>query len=149
VGILEKIAGRRTYLDVNLFIYALESHPDYLAVVTELFEAIDRGTVSAVTSELSLAEALVKPCLDKRDDLQTIYKSAIAPSSGLDVPPISREILIDSAEIRAQVKLRLPDAMHMATARRTGCQVFLTNDLALRPIEGIEIIHLADFGRKS
>ena len=66
MGILDRIAGRRTYLDVNLFIYALEGHPQYLSVVTDLFDAIDRGSLQAVTSELSLAEALVKPRADGR-----------------------------------------------------------------------------------
>lgn len=145
MGILDKIAGRRTYLDVNVFIYALEAHSRYLGLVTEIFEAIDHGQLTAVTSELSLAEALVKPCIDKRDDLQAIYKSAIAPAPHLDVPSVSREILIESAKVRAQSKLRLPDAIHLATARMAGCQVFLTNDLGVRTADAIEIVHLADF----
>ena len=145
MGIIDKIAGRRTYLDVNVFIYALEAHPGYLRLVTEIFQAIDHGQISAVTSELSLAEALVKPCIDKRDDLQAVYKSTIAPAPCLDVPPVSREILIESARVRAQSNLRLPDAVHMATARLSGCQVFLTNDLSVRAVDGIEIVRLADF----
>ena len=52
MGIIDKIAGRRTYLDVNVFIYALEAHPGYLRLVTEIFQAIDHGQISAVTSEL-------------------------------------------------------------------------------------------------
>jgi predicted nucleic acid-binding protein len=145
VGIVEKIAGRRAYLDVNVFIYALEAHPQYLRLVTERFEAIDRGQFMAVTSELSLAEALVKPCMDKREDLQAVYKSAIASTPYLDVPSISKEILVTSAGIRAETGLRLPDAIHMATARLTDCRVFLTNDLGVRAVEGVEIVRLAEF----
>ena len=145
MGILDKIAGRRTYLDVNVFIYALEAHPRYLGLVTEIFQAIDHGQFTAVTSELSLAEALVKPCMDKRDDLQAVYKSTIAPAPYLDVPSVSREILIESAMVRVQINLRLPDAVHMATACLARCQVFLTNDLTIRPVDGIEIVRLVDF----
>ena len=103
---------------------------------------MDRSVPSPVNS---LAEALVKPCIDKRDDLQAVYKSTIAPAPCLDVPPVSREILIESARVRAQSNLRLPDAVHMATARLSGCQVFLTNDLSVRAVDGIEIVRLADF----
>lgn len=145
MGILDKLAGRRTYLDVNIFIYALEAHPRYLGVVTEVFQAIDNGQLTAVTSELSLAEALVKPCIDNRDDLQSVYKSTIAPARCLDVPPVSRDILIESARVRARGNLRLPDAVHVATARLTGCRAFLTNDLSVRDVDGIEIVRLADF----
>ena len=52
--ITEKIDRRRTYVDVNVFIYAVEAHSQYLVPVSELFDGIDRGDVLAVTSELSL-----------------------------------------------------------------------------------------------
>ncbi len=54
----------RVYLDTNIFIYALEGYPTFRAVLTTLFAALDRGDLVAVTSELTLAEALVKPLLD-------------------------------------------------------------------------------------
>jgi hypothetical protein len=36
----------------------------FWTVLTALFEALDRGELTAVTSELTLAEVLVKPLLD-------------------------------------------------------------------------------------
>lgn len=143
MGIVERIAERLTYLDVNVFIYALEGHPQYLAVVSELFAAIDRGTVRAVTSELSLAEALVKPFMDRREDLQAVYMKAIAPAPFLEVLPVSRDVLIEAARTRSNHGVRLPDSIHLATARQGGCGVFLTNDLNI-PAAGIEIIRLSD-----
>jgi predicted nucleic acid-binding protein len=61
MGLLSAIHGDRIYLDVNIWIYALEGYPAFVQDLTQLFQAIDRGTLAAFTSELSLAEALVKP----------------------------------------------------------------------------------------
>ena len=55
----------RIYLDTNIFIYALEGYPIFRTVLTTLFDALDRHEVSSVTSELTLAEAGVKPFLDR------------------------------------------------------------------------------------
>ncbi len=45
--------------------YALEGYPAFQPILTPLFETIDCGDIQAVTSELTLAEVLVKPLLDR------------------------------------------------------------------------------------
>jgi predicted nucleic acid-binding protein len=148
VGIIEQIAKRRTYLDVNIFIYALEAHPQYLKIVSELFAAIDHGDVRAVTSELSLGEALVKPFMDQRPDLQAAYAQAIASTSSLEVAPISRDVLIRAALIRAEHRTRLPDAIHLATAQLSACGAFVTNDSHIPAVSGLEILQLSDLSAR-
>ncbi len=64
------IQAQRIYLDVNIFIYWLEEYLPYVQMLTELFQLIDNGQLQAVTSELTLAEALVKPIMDDDNNLQ-------------------------------------------------------------------------------
>ena len=64
MGIVENIQGSRIYLDTNVFIYALEAYPEYELSLNSLFSAIDSGKLTAVTSELTLAEVLIKPMID-------------------------------------------------------------------------------------
>lgn len=46
--------------------------------------------------------------------------------------PVSRSILIEAAKIRSAAgNVRLPDAIHLATAVSTGCDTVLTNDRTL------------------
>jgi predicted nucleic acid-binding protein len=59
--ILEEFQGGKVYLDTNVFIYAVEAVAEYRAAVETLFGLIEDSAVSAVTSELTLAEALAKP----------------------------------------------------------------------------------------
>jgi predicted nucleic acid-binding protein len=128
MGLLSALNGDRIYLDVNIWTYALEGYPAFVQDLTQLFQSIDRGTLAAFTSELSLAEALVKPLQAQNISQQEIYKQAIANRQNVSVIPVQREILIEAAQLRATTKLKLPDAIHFATALQTSCQTFLTND---------------------
>lgn len=62
MGLLTALQGDRIYLDTNIWIYALEGYPAFRAEITLLFERIQSGALMAITSELALAELLVKPC---------------------------------------------------------------------------------------
>ena len=76
MGLIDAVLGQRVYLDANIFIYALEGHARYLPVLSDLFKIIDRDEAQAVTSELTLAEVLVKPFADASTDRQAAYQQA-------------------------------------------------------------------------
>jgi len=96
-----------------------------------LFKAIDERAIHAFTSELTIAEILVKPIAMGADDLIGTYNQVLAPDSIINVVPIDRGILISAAEFRAKTAVKLIDANHMATARLCACEFFLTNDESL------------------
>jgi predicted nucleic acid-binding protein len=142
---IERISGPTVYLDANVFIYTLEGYPLFAPVLSALSDRLDTGELRAVTSELTLAETLVRPMLLGDSRLEGAYETAIRPSGFLDVVPVSREVLREAARTRAGVsRLRLPDAIHVATARISGCSSFLTNDRRLKELEGIEAVMLSD-----
>ncbi len=143
MGIVELIAERQIYLDANPIVYFVEQYTDYSDVLTELFIAIDKSEILAITSELTLAEVLVKPIRDSRADLQLAFEQRLTTKGGLAVAAIDRPILALAAEIRAmQPALKLPDAIHLATALDTNCKVFLTNDQRIKSTS-IEVIYLS------
>lgn len=57
MGLLKAIEGQSVYLDTNIFIYAVEYHPEFIDIVKALFSVIDRGAARAITSELTLARS--------------------------------------------------------------------------------------------
>ncbi len=98
----------------------------------ELFSALDGRAFAAITSEFTLAELLVKPFELGRDDVVSIYIDLVQNSERITVVPVDRAILIEAARQRATSSILMPDAIHVATALTSGCDVFLTNDRRLK-----------------
>ena len=138
-------AGNRVYLDTNLFIYAVEEIAPYAEQVKPLFEAADRGEIGLVTSLLALAETLVMPYRKADDALITTYQELFTrPPPGLFVAQLDAAILGRAASLRAATdSLRLPDAIHLATAESEQCDVFLTNDRRLGSVTVLPVSVLA------
>jgi predicted nucleic acid-binding protein len=136
--------GRRIYLDTNIVIYAVEGFAQYAPQIQALLDAMDANEVSVVTSELTLAEVLVGPLKAKNAPVQQIYRSFLTPTVTVVVPPVSRDILEESAQLRATTKLRLPDAIHLATALRHQCDSFLTNDDTFNSLNLSQVRMLSD-----
>jgi predicted nucleic acid-binding protein len=135
--------GSRAYLDTNIWIYALEGFAPFAAALTALFKRIDTGELMAVTSELTLAEALVKPLQTNQPPLQQVYLDTLQSSQALMMAPISRTVLIDAARLRAQhASLKLPDAIHAATALAQNARTFVTNDARFGAVSGLAAVVL-------
>ncbi len=143
---LKTLRGQRVYLDTNIFIYAYEAHPQFLAVVTALFKTIESGDMQAVTSELTLAEVLVRPIQNRNRSAQHAYKQALQNSAHLIVHPMRADILTEAARLRATAGLTLPDAIHAATARASGCKFIITNDEQFKTLTGIKVVLLPRLG---
>lgn len=136
--------GAKVYLDTNIVIYAIEGFADLAKQIQALLLALDDAQIVAVTSELTLAEALIKPLKDQNQPEQQAYKKFLTPTSVLQVVPISKEILEEAARLRATTKLKLPDAIHLATATLNGCDCFLTNDDSFKSITTANIKILSE-----
>ena len=143
MGSLAERLGPKVYLDANFFIYVLEAAEPWARAAREVLEALDRGELKAVTSELSLAECLVKPLELRQSDIAEAYLEFLKDHRFLTVGPVTREILIEAARLRGLSRIKLPDAIHAATALQKGCSSFLTNDDRLK-IEGIEVFRWQD-----
>ena len=96
--------------------------------MTELFEATKNRSVAIVTSELTLAETIVRFIKEGDTAKQEAYTAAITATNNVTATPINRTILLAAAKIRGQTKLKLPGTIHAATAIATNCTTFLTND---------------------
>ncbi len=139
--------GRRIYLDANVFIYALEGYPRFVEILRELFARLDAGILHAVTSELTLAEVLVKPLLNNNTRLQIVYQEALQTSAALTLAPVSRTLLVEAARLRASHgALKLPDALHAATAQAYACHTFITNDQRFKTLPTLEVVLLSESG---
>ena len=141
-GTIDSNTSTRVYFDTNIFIEIFEGRGRLSELLTQLLTAVEsEGRQRLVTSELALAELLVKPIALRRHDLVRIYDNWTISNSYLEVVPVVREVLSDAATLRANDKsLKLPDAIHLTTARGAGCRYFLTRDKKIKGQYGVEIL---------
>ncbi|MBI1868755.1 MAG: type II toxin-antitoxin system VapC family toxin [Methylocystis sp.] len=122
----------KVYVDANIFIFAFEREGAISDCARALLKIIDKNEVVGVISELILAELLVKPLKEKDQELADIYAELLDAPKGLETHPVSRDILIEAARQRAiHNTTKLPDAIHIATARLNKCRAFVTADRKL------------------
>lgn len=117
----------RLDLDANVFIYAVQGEPDVAQPLQKFLQDTRRFALRPVTSELTLAEILCKR--DLSPNIRRLFLNLIVFNRLMDLRPVTREILIGSAELRrASPKIRLADAIHARTALDARCGFLMTND---------------------
>jgi len=74
---------RRLYLDAVTIIYAYEKVEPFTGLLFQLFQQMGSGNLIAVTSELTLAEVLIKHIRNESEKMQRIYLEAFSIGSGV------------------------------------------------------------------
>ena len=131
------------YLDACAFIYSVERLEPYRTLLEPVWRQAEAGTLGLVTSELTLAEVLVRPLRDDDYALVNIYYELFASPEILLIPT-TRLIWEETARLRALTNIRTPDAVHATTALQEGCSAFVTNDTVFRRLQSIDVIVLRD-----
>ncbi|QUS41464.1 type II toxin-antitoxin system VapC family toxin [Tardiphaga alba] len=127
----------RIYVDSNVFIYAVEGNGDLADALAELLELFARKPGLAITSELTLAEILAKADRLQRRD----YLDLIVESGAIELCPVNRDILIETAAYRRVMgATKLADAIHAVTALQYGCSILLSADRRMRIPTGLKLI---------
>ena len=138
-------AALRIYLDANILIYLIEGYAEHEPALQVVLAEFERGDSQFVTSELSLAEVLVQPLRQKRNDLVDKYENLLAPEAGIETKAIDATILRRSADLRANLGGSLMDAIHLATAAFHNCSIILSEDNRLKVPAAMKRLSLSDF----
>jgi predicted nucleic acid-binding protein len=129
--------GDLVVVDTAPLIYLLEDHAQFARQFEGLFEAVDRDSLHIAISTISMAEVLVGPLKQGRDALAKRYEKALA---GFEVVPVTLEISVTAARLRATTGLRLPDALLAATALEVGAAALVTHDRDFSRLKGLMVI---------
>jgi len=130
-GMNDPTADPTIYLDANVFINAVEGVPETASAPKRLLSALQAHPGIAATSEITFAEVLAPP---QRSDALPLhikrraYLDLLLWNGFITLIPVTREILIETADLRAAARLKLPDAIHIASAIRGGCRYAVSND---------------------
>jgi predicted nucleic acid-binding protein len=134
--------ARRFYCDANVFIMAVEGRAEGIGVAGSLLNAAIDESCVAVTSLLTLSETLVVPLRFAQQAAIESYRSLLGGGfPGILVKPVHAETMEVAAQLRARhPRLKLPDAIHLATARLAEVDWFVSNDTRLPAIAGLRMV---------
>ena len=90
---------------------------------------------------------MVKPLLSPAAVYKLEFDAILSGNASLHLVPVSREILMRSANLRGALGGKLADSIHAATAEQQGCARFMTEDIRLKLPPGLPRLRLAEFAR--
>ncbi|NJL03634.1 MAG: type II toxin-antitoxin system VapC family toxin [Chloroflexaceae bacterium] len=131
---------KRLFIDTAPLVYFVEQHPHYAQRVTPIFQALDAGTIAAVTSPITLAEALVQPYRQQQEAVQQAFINTITNGTHTHFMAIDDRISRRAAQLRSSYNLSLLDALQVAVALAAGCDMLLTNDYGVRRVREITVV---------
>lgn len=127
-------------VDTAPIIYWLEGHPTFADRFACVFEAAEAGAAEVAISTVTLAEVLAGPLRSGDELLAGRYREAMTRARGWRVVTLDVETAVEAARIRAAYRLRLPDAIQVATAIRAGAAALVTHDGGLRRVRGLRVV---------
>ncbi len=147
MNILDAIPpGSLVALDTAVWIYEFEFYPVFGQVTRTLFrEGFGKAVCRAACSQLVLGEVLVKPLARSDRAMVDRYRQLIAPGPDLTVWTIGRDVVETAASLRAKYRIKMLDAVHVASAVVHAADMFVTNDAGFRRISEVRILVLSDY----
>lgn len=139
------IPYERIYLDTNIFIFAVEGSDKVSGLVSELLIRAEARPGLLFTSEISIAELLVKPLKLQDSNLIKAFDSLVFCNKAVTVVPLPPLAYHYAAALRShKSSVKLPDALHLGAAMANNASHFLTLDAGIAPpldVGNLRIIH--------
>ncbi len=137
----------KVFLDTAPFIYFIEkdsNNPQYFNNMKRFLEEGYRENKEFLTSVITMAEYFVFPYRNqKMSYIDSFHR--LVDTLDMEIAEVDQEIAKKAAQIRAQYKnFKAMDALQLATACVTGCDLFLTNDKQLKQFAEIKCVTVDD-----
>lgn len=137
-----QLHGKSVYFDANIFIYLLENHPDWGEICLSVVQSAVDKELNGYSGDMVLAELLVKPLKENNAKAVKAVKDLFSEETRIALLPHRRSTFEAAAHLRANYKIKLPDALHIATAVENHLEIFLTNDREIPAVNDITVLHL-------
>ena len=143
------IGVSKIFLDTAPVVYFVEKHPIYSLLVSAFVQKVDAGHITAFISPITLAECLVLPYRNNQLKLIKDFKALLLQTAYTQFVQLNSLIAEEAAQLRAKYYLKLADSLQIATAIHSSCELFLTNDKALKRVVDIPICIIDELLEKS
>lgn len=117
--------GALLLVDSSPIIYTLEAHAKLAPHFAPLFDRHARGEVVLAVTTVTIAEVLAGPLASGREALAKRYRAALGTWRVVD---LDIDIAETAARMRAAYRLKLPDAIQLASALAINADALVTHD---------------------
>lgn len=132
-------------LDSMCFIYHFEKNPFYSTLVDKIFSSITSGKSYGITSTITITETLSA----SNQKIQAVgswaaFIERFMEMKNLQIKEVNLSIAKQAAVLRSLYRLKLGDAIQLATAVNSQSKLFVTNDIIFRRVKELKIMILDD-----
>lgn len=132
--------GASITVDSAPIIYFLQDHPTFAPRFSPLFDAASDGRITLAISTITVAEIMAGPLAAGNDILAGQYREVLCRSPGWQSITVDEQVAAEAARLRARYRLRLPDAIQVATAIATRSWALVAHDSELAKVKDIRVL---------
>lgn len=129
--------GGLVLVDSAPIIYVLERHPKLAPRFQPLFDRHDAGEISFAVTTMTIAEVLAGPFGAGEEALAKRYRAVMESWQVVD---LTAEIAESAARFRAGLKLKLPDAIQVASAIAVNADALVTHDRDFSKVKTLTVL---------
>lgn len=126
-AMIELPRSARIYVDTNIWIYYLEANPVFWQKVVAILRQAQAMGATLVTSDLAIAECLVRPSRLNDTTAIELYERFFDQGE-IEILPLDGALARRAALAGGALGLKLIDAIHYVSALEAGCRYILTGD---------------------
>ena len=120
---------RKVNLDTNAFVYHLRQEPRYGPLMEVLFRMAAERRLEIVASAVVQLELLVQPMRRRLlEEAETVLELT-EQHPNIRIVDVSRPVTLAAAAIRGRTRLKVPDAIVLATGAVERCGLTIGNDV--------------------
>ncbi len=149
MGSVADLLGERAYLDANIVIYFMEGGSPFSAVIDALAMESAAKRVACRTSLLTLTEVLAGMAQDEDPGPVQRVVDFFEDGGFFETLETTPKAFFLAGIARGRMRIKTPDALHLATALDHDYRYFLTNDRRLRSPwpERLAVVQIGDLSR--
>ena len=129
--------GAVVLVDTAPIIYVLESKAKLAQRFEPLFAAHGEGRIALAVSTVTIAEVLAGPFTAGEEALARRYRAVLESWRVVD---LTSEVAEQAARLRAKYRLKLPDAVQLASALIVNAEALVTHDRDFGKVRGLRIL---------
>jgi len=129
--------GALILLDSAPIIYFLEDHPKFGPRFQPLFEEHSNGRVRFAVTTITIAEVLAGPLSAGDEALMRRYRAIL---ESWQVVALDAEIAESAARMRASFRLKIADAVQVASALAINADALVTHDRDFSKVRSLRVI---------